>query len=61
MTHTTGKTKTMPYSLAEQLRTPEEIAAYIDAWLTEAPDDAASIVRALGDVAQLKGLSHVAR
>ncbi|KVW93451.1 addiction module antidote protein [Thiobacillus denitrificans] len=61
MAHTTGKTKTMPYSLAEQLRTPEEIAAYLDAWLAEAADDAASIVRALSDIAQLKDMSHVAR
>jgi hypothetical protein len=33
--------KTIPYDLAAQLRTPEEMASYLDAWLEEAPDDAA--------------------
>ena len=57
----TKKTKTVPYDLAEQLRTPEEMAAYLDAWLAEAPDDAAGIARALGDIARAKGMSQVAR
>lgn len=47
-----AKTKTVPYDVAEQLRTPEEMAAYLDAWLAEAPDDAAGIARALGDIAR---------
>ena len=51
----------MPYNVAEQLCTPEEIAAYLDAWLAEAPDDAAVIVRALGDIARAKGMPQVAR
>lgn len=55
------KTKTVPYDIAEQLRTPDERAAYLDAWLTEAPDDAAGIARALGDIARAKGMSSVAR
>lgn len=56
-----GKTKTVPYDVAEQLRTPDEMAAYLDAWLAEAPDDAAGIARALGDIARAKGMSQVAR
>ncbi len=56
-----GKTKTFPYDVAEQLRTPEEMAAYLDAWLTQAPDDVAGIARALGDIARAKGMSQVAR
>jgi DNA-binding phage protein len=52
-----AKTKTLPYDVAEQLRTPEEMAAYLDAWLTEAPDDAAGIARALGDIARATGTS----
>jgi probable addiction module antidote protein len=56
-----AKTKTLPYDVAEQLRTPEEMAAYLDAWLAEAPDDAAGIARALGDIARAKGMSQVAR
>jgi probable addiction module antidote protein len=55
------KTKTLAYDVAEQLRTPEERAAYLDAWLSEAPDDAAGIARALGDIARAKGMSSVAR
>lgn len=55
------KTKTVSYDVADQLRTPEEMAAYLDAWLTEAPDDVAGIARALGDIARAKGMSKVAR
>src|SRR5512143_1321830 len=53
--------RTTPYDVAEHLRTPEEMAAYLDAWLDEAPDDAAGIAKALGDIARAKGMSHVAR
>src|SRR6266850_2525856 len=60
-TKTRLKTKTLPYDVAEQLRTPAEMAAYLDAWLAEAPDDAAGIARALGDIARAKGMSQVAR
>lgn len=57
----TARTKTVPCDVAEQLRTPEEMAAYLDAWLDEAPADAAGIARALGDIARAKGMSQVAR
>ncbi len=57
----TAKTKTMPYDVAEQLRTPQGMVAYLDAWLAEAPEDAAGIARALGDIARAKGMSQVAR
>ena len=56
-----AKTKTKRYDVAEQIRTAEEMAAYLDAWLTEAPDDAAGIARALGDIARAKGMTQVAR
>ncbi len=56
----TIKTKTTPYDVAEHLRTPEEMAAYLDAWLEEAPD-AAGIAKALGDIARAKGMSQVAK
>ena len=55
-----AKTKTVPYDVSEQLRTPEEMAAYLDAWFTEAPEDAAGITRALGDIARAKGMTQVA-
>ena len=60
-TKASAKTKTVPYDVAEQLCTPAEMAAYLDAWLAEAPDDAAGIARALGDIARAKGMSQVAR
>jgi len=60
-TKRTKKTETIPYDVGEQLRTPEEMAAYLDAWLVEAPDDAAGIARALGDIARAKGMSQIAR
>src|SRR5512139_890943 len=57
----TEKTRTVPYDVAQQLRTPEEMAAYLDAWLTEAPEDVSGIARALGDIARAKGMTQVAR
>jgi probable addiction module antidote protein len=57
----TTRTKTTPYDVAEHLRTPEEMAAYLDAWLEEAPDDASGIAKALGDIARAKGMSQVAK
>lgn len=57
----TSKPKTSSYDVAEHLRTPEEMAAYLDAWLEDAPDDVAGIARALGDVARAKGMSQVAK
>ena len=65
MTKTTtrkpARTKTTAYDGSEHLRTPEEMAAYLDAWLEEAPEDAAGIARALGDIARAKGMSQVAK
>jgi probable addiction module antidote protein len=55
------KTKTSSYDVAEHLRTPEEMAAYLDAWLEEAPDDAAGIARALGNIARARGMTQVAK
>jgi probable addiction module antidote protein len=55
------KTQTTAYDVADQLRTAREMAAYLDAWLTDAPDDAAGIARALGDIARAKGMTKVAR
>ena len=54
------KTVTTPYDVAEHLRTPEEMAAYLDACLEEADGDAAFIAKALGDIARAKGMSQVA-
>lgn len=56
-----GKTKTSKYDVAEHLRTPEEMAAYLEACLEEADGDATFIAKALGDIARAKGMSQVAR
>jgi probable addiction module antidote protein len=56
-----AKTKTTRYDVAEHLRTPEEMAAYLEACLAEANGDAAFIAKALGDIARAKGMSQVAR
>lgn len=55
------KTVTSRYDVAEHLRTPEEMAAYLEACMEEANGDAAFIAKALGDIARAKGMSQVAR
>ncbi len=55
------KTATSRYDVAEHLRTPEEMAAYLEACLEEANGDAAFIAKALGDIAHAQGMSQVAR
>jgi len=54
-------TATTKYDVAEHLRTPEEMAAYLEACIEEAGDDAAFVAKALGDIARAKGMSQVAR
>ena len=53
---TMDKTKTTRYDVAEHLRTPEEMAAYLEACFEEAGSDAAFITKALGDIARAKGM-----
>ena len=57
---TKTKTTTSPYDVAEHLRTPEEMASYLEACIEEADGDAALIAKALGDIARAKGMSQVA-
>ena len=56
-----SKTITKRYDVAEHLRTPEEMAAYLEACFEEADGDAALIAKALGDIARAKGMAQVAR
>ena len=56
-----GKTKTTKYDVAEHLRTPEEMAAYLEACMAEANGDETFIAKALGDIARAKGMDKVAR
>ena len=55
------KTMTTRYDVAEHLRTPEEMAAYLEACIEEANGDAAFIAKAIGDIARARGMTQVAR
>lgn len=55
------KTMTSPYDVAEHLRTPEEMAAYLEACIEEADGDAAFIAKALSDIARAQGMTQVVR
>jgi probable addiction module antidote protein len=60
-----SKTTMTRYDVAEHLRTQEEMAAYLEAYLEvcleEADGDAAFIAKALGDIARAKGMAQVAK
>ena len=56
-----SKTSTTRYDVAEHLRNPEEMAAYLEACLEEANGDAAFIAKALGDIARAMGMAQVSR
>ena len=55
------RTTTTRFDIAEHLRTPEEMATYLEACFEEADGDAAFIAKALGDIARAKGMAQVAR
>ena len=55
------KTLTSRYDVAEHLRTPKEMALYLQACIEESNGDAAFIAKALGDIARAKGLAQVAK
>ena len=55
------KTITTRYDVAEHLRTPEEMAAYLEACMEEANGDVTFIAKALGDIVRAKGMTQVAR
>ena len=54
------RTVTTRYDVAEHLRTPEEMAAYLEAGIEEAHGDAAFVAKILGNIARAKGMSQVA-
>ena len=56
-----SKTTTSRYDVAEHLRTPAEMAAYLEACLEESNGDASFVAKALGDIARAKGMTQVAR
>ena len=48
--------KTIPYDVVEQLRTTEEMTAYLGAWLDDAPDDTSGIARARSEIERAKAI-----
>jgi len=52
---------TTRYDVAEHLRTPEEMAAYLEACLEESNGDASFVAKAIGDIARAKGMTQVAK
>jgi probable addiction module antidote protein len=56
-----AKTLTSKFDVSEHLRTPEEMAAYLEICLAEADGDAAFVAQALGNIARAKGMAQVAR
>lgn len=54
-------TKLKNYDVADHLRSPEEMAAYLEACIAESDGDASFIAKALGDIARAKGMSDIAR
>jgi probable addiction module antidote protein len=56
-----AKTVTTKYDVSEHLRTPEEMAVYLEMCIEEANGDTAFITKALGNTARAKGMTQVAR
>jgi probable addiction module antidote protein len=58
--NTTTKIDVSDSGVSAHWRTAEEMAADLDAWLEEAPDDVIGIARALGDIAHAKEMALAA-
>jgi len=56
-----NEANTTRYDVAEHLRTPEEMAAYLEACLEESNGDASFVAKAIGDIARAKGMTQVAK
>ena len=55
------KTHTTRSDVAEHLRTPKEMAAYLEACLEELRGNAAFVAKVPGDIARAQGMAQVAR
>ena len=53
--------KLSKWDSAEHLKTDEDMAAYLEACLEEAGDDAAFIAKALGNIARAKGMTQLSK
>ena len=49
------------YDTADYLKSEEDMAAYLEACLEEAPDDPAFIASALGTIARARGMADLAK
>ena len=49
------------YDSADYLKTEEDMAAYLEACLEEAPDDASYLAAALGTIARARGMVQLSR
>jgi probable addiction module antidote protein len=58
---TKDKTTTTLFDVSEHLRTPEEMAFYLEAALEESNGDATIEAKALGNIARAKGMTQVAK
>ncbi|MBL0353388.1 MAG: putative addiction module antidote protein [Dechloromonas sp.] len=56
-----GSIKLKKWDSAEHLRSDEDMAAYLEACMEEAGDDAAFIAKALGTIARAKGMTQLAK
>lgn len=53
--------KLRKWDSAQHLKTDEDMAAYLEACLQEAGDDAAFIAKALGNIARAKGMTQLSK
>ena len=53
--------KLRKWDSAQHLKTDEDMAAYLEASLQEAGDDAAFIAKALGNIARAKGMTQLSK
>jgi probable addiction module antidote protein len=56
-----SKEKFSRYDTADYLKSEEDMVAYLEACLEEAPDDPALIAAALGDIARARGMVRLAK
>ena len=50
-----------PFEAADYLQSDEDCAQYLQACIDEAPEDAASFAKAVGDIARARGMMQLAR
>jgi probable addiction module antidote protein len=55
------KEKFSRYDVADYLKSEEDLAAYLDACIEEAGDNAADIAAAFGDIARAHGMAQLAK